>query len=118
MTQETINKVSEKVKEAIGAPSCCAELKSVGQEWLDAVGTDKISDATKKLLQELEEDVCALDDTMAFFDSPAGKEYFGEERAAEMVKKSQEAKANGVKYCICGACTAGGAILDMKAELA
>ena len=117
MTQETIDKVSEKVKEAIAAPSCCAELKAAGQEWLDAVGTEKLSDATKKLLQELEDDVCALDDTMAFFDSPAGREYFGEERAAEMVKQSREAKAKGARYCICGACTAGGAILDMKAEL-
>ena len=118
MTQETINKVSEKVKEAIEAPSCCAELKAVGQEWLDAVGTDKIADATKKLLQELEEDVCDIDGALSFFMSPGAKDVFGEEQAAVMVQKGQEAKASGVKYCICGACTAGGAILDMKVELA
>ena len=29
----------------------------------------------------------------------------------------EEAKANGAKYCICPACTAGGAILDKKDEI-
>ena len=36
-----------KVKELIGAYSCCAEAKAAGQAWLDAAGTDQ--EAEKKM---------------------------------------------------------------------
>lgn len=42
---------------------------------------------------------------------------FGNEQAKTMVSQAQAAKANGAKYCICPACTAGGAILDKKDEI-
>ena len=34
------NSMIEKVKAVIAAPSCCAELRAVAEEWLQAVGTD------------------------------------------------------------------------------
>lgn len=34
-----------------------------------------------------------------------------------MVSQAQAAKENGAKYCICPACTAGGAILDKKEDI-
>ena len=30
--------VTEKVKDLINAPSCCAEAKAAGQNWLEAKG--------------------------------------------------------------------------------
>lgn len=35
----TKDEIKEEVKKAIEAPSCCEELKEVGKEYLDAVGT-------------------------------------------------------------------------------
>ena len=34
MTQENRNFVTDKVKAILEAPSCCAELKEIGMEWL------------------------------------------------------------------------------------
>ena len=45
MNNQWKNEVMEKVNELLKAPSCCAEAKTAAQNWLDAVGTDKESDA-------------------------------------------------------------------------
>lgn len=107
-------KVKEKVQEMISAYSCCAELKEVGQAWLDAVGTDKEADATKNLLAEIEEDVIPIDGLIAFVGSDMGTQIFGAERAASMLAHAKEIKANGALYCDCPACTAA---LEVKALL-
>lgn len=107
----------EKVRELIAAPSCCPEAKAAGQALLDAVGTDKEADAARALIAELEEDVCSADDALAFFDSEAGVKFFGAERAAGLADAARKVKESGGKYCPCPACTAGGALLDNKADL-
>ena len=58
-----------KVQEMIDAPSCCADLKEAGKAYLAAVGTDKEAEAQAALVAEMKEDVCAIDDVMAFFAS-------------------------------------------------
>ncbi len=77
MTQETRNFVTEKLKAALAAPSCCAELKEIGMEWIQAAGSDHEDAATKSLIHELEEDVCTIDDVLDFFESPAAASVFG-----------------------------------------
>lgn len=106
--------VLEKVKEVLAAPSCCAELKEVCREYLEAVNTPKEREVGKKLIAELKEDVQTLDEVLPFFSSKAGAEFFGEERAQIMVEEAKKLKAAGKKYCFCPACTAGSEILAHK----
>ena len=53
--------VVEKVKEMMDSFSCCQEAKAAGQSWLNAVGTDKEAEETKKLIAELEQDLMPVD---------------------------------------------------------
>ncbi len=107
----------EKVKEMIAAPSCYEGLKAIGQEWLEAVGTDREKEAGRKLVAELEEDVQPIENVIDFFHSADGVKYFGAETAASIAKHAEEVKANGGVWCDCPACAPGKEILDRKAEL-
>ena len=100
-----------KVQEMIDAPSCCADLKEAGKAYLAAVGTDKEAEAQAALVAEMKEDVCAIDDVMAFFASEAAAQIFGKEGAQEKLAAAQAAKAQGEDTCICGACQAGKTLL-------
>lgn len=110
-------KLLEKVRELVAAPSCCPEAKAAGQALLDAAGTDKEADAVRALIAELEEDVCSVDDALAFFESETGVKFFGAERAGALAAAARKVKAEGGKYCPCPACTAGGVLLDHKEDL-
>lgn len=106
--------VVEKVKELIAAPSCCAPLKALAEEWLKAVGTPEEKALSKKLVAELEKDVQTIDEVIEIFSSEAGQKAVGAEAAASMVAHFKEVKAAGGKWCDCPACKAGRAILDNK----
>ena len=106
-----------KVTELVNASSVCAEAKAAGEAYLKAAGTPGQAEAAKALLAELKDDVCSVDDAIAFGGSDAAKKYLGEEAAAGIVKAAKASKAAGGKYCICPACTAGGEILDHAEEL-
>ena len=96
--------IQEKVQEMISSYSCCAELKEVGQEWLDAAGTDKEAAATQKLLTEIEEDLMSIDGMIAFAESELAVQMLGEKGAADMAAHGKEIKAQGAVYCDCPAC--------------
>ena len=106
--------VVEKVKDLIAAPSCCAPLKALAEEWLKAVGTPEEKALSKKLVAELEKDVQKAADCLAFFDSEAGKAKVGAEFAANMAKHFKELVDAGEVWCDCPACTAGRAILENR----
>ncbi len=108
------NEVLEKVKEVVSAPSCCAELKAAAQAYLDALGKPGEKAAAEALIAELEADVMTIDNVLAFFESKAGMEYFGSERAAGLAAHAREVKAAGGKYCDCPACAPGKIILDNR----
>lgn len=111
------SEVLAKVKELIAAPTCCAELKTVAQEYLAAVGSANEKVAGKKLITELEEDVETIDELMEFLSSERGAQILGKDAATSMLAQAKKVKADGGKYCFCPACTAGKAILDMKDEM-
>ena len=111
MTEDTRKFVEEKTKEILNAGSCCPELKEMAEKWLAAEGT------TEAYLQELSEDVLPIDALISFASSEKGAEVFGAEQAKSMAEAGKASKANGGKYCICPACSAGGAILDKKNEI-
>ena len=108
--------VTEKVKDLINAPSCCAEAKAVGQNWLEALGTEQEVEALQKLIAELEADIVTIDGLIAFAGSEMGAQVFGAEKAKEVLAHAKEIKA-GAKYCDCPACAACQAILEKKDEL-
>ena len=109
--------IIENVKAVIAAPSCCAELKEVAQNYLKALNTATEKEAAKKLVEELEEDVLPIDIVLAFASSPEGAKVFGEEKSSAFAKQAKKVKADGGKYCFCPACTAGRNILEMKEVL-
>ena len=109
--------IIEKVKEVVEAGSCCAELRAAGQAYLAALGTDQEKIAAVALIAELEEDVNFGEQSLAFFESDAAKEMFGEDQAKAMADAQRADLDNGGKYCICPACQAGGALLEMKDEI-
>lgn len=114
---EMSNSMIEKVKAVIAAPSCCAELRAVAEEWLLAVGTDGEKEASAKLIAELEEDVSTLDDVIPFFESETGAQFFGADVAKAKAEEAKKAKAEGATYCLCPACQAGASILAEKDSL-
>ena len=74
-------------------------------------------DAVLAAAREAGQDVSSIDGLIGFAESERGKSFFGAEKAAGLAAAAKKAKADGTKYCICPACTAGGAILDNKALL-
>ena len=105
MTEDTRKFVEEKTKEILNAGSCCPELKEMAEKWLAAEETTD------------EKDVLPIDALISFASSEKGAEVFGAEQAKSMAEAGKASKANGGKYCICPACSAGGAILDKKNEI-
>lgn len=108
----------ETVRNMIAASSCCPELKSVGQKYLDAVGTAAEKDAAAELLREAKEDVSNLEHTIGFFESPLGAQIFGAEQAKAMAAHARELKAQGGKWCDCPACSACVKIISNASLLA
>ena len=109
--------IAEKVKELVGVPSCCAELKAVAGDWLKALGTAEEKTMSEKLIAELDADVQTIDEVIDLFSSAAGQQAVGAETAAQMVAHFKEVKAAGGKWCDCPACKIGRAILDHKEVL-
>lgn len=79
-----------------------AELKAAAKAWLDALGTDGETDATKAYIAALEASIMTVDELAAFED------YADHARAL---------KEKGEKYCDCDACKACADILAKKAQL-
>ena len=111
-----IEKKREMAQAFIDAGSACPEIKEAAQNYIDAIGTDKEQEAAKALVAEAAEDIQPIENSLAFFSSDAGKAHFGEELAAQLVKKAEEVISEGGKYCFCEACTAAKALLDVKEE--
>lgn len=117
MKKEVVDFVVEQTKLLMAAHSCSAEAKAAAQAWLDAVGTEREAEETKKYLAELEEDIMPIDNLIGFAESEAGAQVFGAEKAKEVAAHAKEIQAAGAKYCDCPACTAVAAILEKKEEL-
>jgi len=103
-----------KAKAMAAAPSCCPELKTAVQVYLDAVGTAKEKSSAQNLIAEIEEDITPIDSLVAFAHSDHAKEIFGAEGAKNFAAHADELKASGAKYCDCRACAPGLEILANK----
>lgn len=107
----------QKAEELKGAPTCCPELKEAAQDWIEAMGTQREAEQTKKMVEELEMDIMPIDNLIAFASSEAGAQLFGAEKAKDVAAHARQIKEGGAKYCDCPACAACEAILEKKEEL-
>lgn len=96
----------------ISAPSCCAELKSAGQAYLDAEGTEKEAAAREALLAEIDADVMPIDGLIAFAGSDMGAKVFGD-HAGAILQHAKEVKEHGGRYCDCQACASALAVKEL-----
>ena len=117
MDKNGLDFVVEKSKELMSASTCSSEAKAAAQAWLDAVGTDREAEETKKYVEELEADIMPIDGLIGFAESEHGAQVFGADKALEVAAHAREIKAAGAKYCDCPACAAAEAILDKKDTL-
>ena len=116
MNQETLNYVVGKTRELMNSSTCCGELKTAAQSWLDALGTDREAEETTKYVAELEADIIPIDGLISFAESEHGAQVFGAE-AGNVAAHAREIKAAGAVYCDCPACAAVEDILKKKDEL-
>lgn len=114
MEKEVLDFVVEKTHDLINAATCSSEARTAAQSWLDAVGTEKEAEETKKYIAELEADIMPVDGLIAFAESEAGAQVFGADAAKNVAAHAKEIKAAGAKYCDCPACAAAEAILEKK----
>ena len=114
MDKNGLDFVVEKSKELMSASTCSSEAKAAAQAWLDAVGTDREAEETRKYVEELEADIMPIDGLIGFAESEHGAQVFGADKAKAVAAHAREIKAAGAKYCDCPACAAVEAILDKK----
>lgn len=107
-----MSEIIQKVQEMISAPSCCAELKTAGQNYLAAMGTEKETAAKEALLAEIEEDVVPVDGLVAFAGSEAAAQVFGD-KAEAFLQHAKDLKASGAAYCDCPACAGALAVKNL-----
>ena len=107
------NEMIRTVKDMIAAPSCCQELKDAGQKWLDAAGTAGENAAWDALCREAREDICTIDDALAFFESEAGPRILGAEKCKALAAHARDVIAKGGKWCDCTAGAACAKILGL-----
>lgn len=105
--------LTEKVNAIKNAPSCCAELKKVCEEWLEKQNLE----ATQKLIDELKADVQPIEMVIQFFQSETAANIFGKEQAQAILQHAQDVKAQGGKWCDCPACANGRVVLDHAEHL-
>ena len=104
MDKETFDYVAERVDILAVSPASRQDTKEAALAWKDAVAADpEAADAaTEKLLDYVETRMLPIDGLIEFLKGPAAS-LFGADKAAEMLAKQLERKANGEKWCDCEA---------------
>ena len=110
------NIIIERTKELLST-NCYQGLREAAEQWLDAVGTEKEREASRRYVHELEDAVTDIDTVINVFESDMAKEKFGEELANKIHSHAVEIKAKGAVWCDCPACTAALKVLEYKADL-
>lgn len=114
MDKKVLDYVVEKTHELMNAATCSSETKEAAKAWLDAVGTEKEAEETRKYIAELEEDIMPIDTLISFAESEGGAQVFGADNAKNVAAHAKEIKSAGARYCDCPACVAAAEILEKK----
>ena len=117
--QKTIrDRLAAKTRALVEVPHTWAPLKEAAQAWLDTMDDGKANAAaTEKYVEALQGGLMSVDDCLAFIETPASKEIFGDKHA-EMHEHMKALKASGAAHCDCEACTLTAEILAEKEYLA
>ena len=111
------NALVEDTKKLIAVEWAVPELKEAAQKWLDTLEDGEANQAASKAyIAALEDGIMTVDECVAFTQSPAAKDVFGD-KAPEMAAHAAEMKAAGRKYCDCDACVLAEKILAKKEYL-
>ena len=89
------------IQGVISTPSTYKGLKTAGQAYLEAVGTEREQVAAEVLIEEAKADVTTVDELI---------EVFGQEAAKKLEVHGRKLKTEGARYCDCDACKAALAI--------
>ena len=90
MDKNVLDYVVEKTNDLMGAPSCSGEAKAAAQAWLDAVGTDREAEETRKYVEELEADIMPIDGLIGFAESEHGAQVFGADKAKAVAAHAEQ----------------------------
>ena len=94
------------------------DIKAAAQNWLDTLNDGAANgEAAKAFVKALEAGVATIDECIAFYQSDAAKQMFGDKNDA-MLAAEKARKAAGEKFCDCPGCTLALSILDKKDYLA
>jgi len=101
----------------IAVPHTYQPLKEAAQKWLDTMEDGQANqEAAKQYVALLEESLLSVDDMVAFTNSPAAKDVFGDQ-LPKFQAHAKELKASGAKLCDCDACKLAAEILKEKEYL-
>ncbi len=104
----------EKIKDMLTV-YVCPELQQAAKEFLESAEKTGEADPAN-LIAELRDDICTIDDYIAFTQSEYCLNMNDEVVAQLMHKQGVEAKANGAVNCLCPGCTKAAAILAELTE--
>jgi ornithine carbamoyltransferase len=117
MKRETREYLIKESKALLDVSFACPEAKAVCKDFLAKAGTNEEDEAALSMIDELKEDVEKIDDLLAFASSSHCEKAFGEEEAKNFLKRAEELKKSGAKYCDCPACTAALEIISKEKEI-
>ena len=111
-------RLQELTEKLIAIDYCVPEIKEAAQKWLETM-TDSTTNgpAAEAYIAALENGVMTVDENIAFMESPAAKDVFGE-NLGNMLAHAKARKAAGEAYCDCEACSLALEILKDKDYLA
>ena len=96
--------IIEKTKELLSG-HCYEGLRDAAQNWLNAIGTDKESEAAATYKAMLDDSISSIDDVISLF----GSDVMAGKMPADMIKNihdhAVEVKAHGGIWCDCPACS-------------
>lgn len=106
------NKLVEEVKKLIAAPSCFPDFRKVAEDYLNSVGKPDESEKLETLKKWAAECRTDIDPCIEFLKSDMGHQIYGD-KTDETIAYANERKAAGEDTCICPACQASKAILEI-----
>ena len=117
MNKDVLSFVTEKTRELIDAPTVSSETKAAAQSWLEAAGTDREKEETKKYIDELEEDIMPIDNLIGFASSDQGKAYLAKRKLRGSPLMHAKSKLPAVNTVTATACLCVAAILEKKDDM-
>ena len=106
------NKLIEEVKKLIAAPSCFPDFRKVAEDYLNSVGKPDEAEKLETLKKWAATCRTDIDPCIEFLKSDMGHQIYGD-KTDETIAYANERKAAGEDTCICPACQASKAILEI-----